>query len=70
MADLSRVTGLSGEDELLDMVLWEPSSDRRLSLWTNTDGQMAVMVNLSPETSERWRKIFSEYGTYHDAGGT
>ena len=70
MADLAEITGLAGEEELLDLVIWEPLAQRKVSLWTGIDGQMAIMVQLSPETSDRWRKIFSEYGTYRDAGGT
>ena len=70
MADLARSTGLAGEEELLDLVIYEPPAQRKVSLWTGIDGQMAIMVQLSPETSDRWRKIFSKYGTYHDTGGT
>ncbi|MDD3580090.1 MAG: hypothetical protein PHW74_03595 [Desulfobacca sp.] len=70
MSDLlNQVTGLAGEDELLDMVIWEPPNSRRVSLWTGIDGQMAVLVHLSPETSTRWREIFTQFGTFGAPGG-
>ena len=70
MADLAEITGLAGEEELLDLVIWEPPAQRKVSLWTGIDGQMAIMVQLSPETSDRWRKIFSKYGNYCGPDGT